>query len=179
MPLLAAGQARDALEGLSGRRLNGRWTVVELVKQNRFQTGSCFSIGYKVKDDAGTVAFAKVLDFSRALQEPDSADALNRMTEAYLFERELLKICSGLNLTKVIKGLDYGEIEVDNVPLRKIYFIISEIAECDVRKYMAENGPGYLSWRLAILHDVATGLSQLHKRGVYHQDLNGFILEGD
>jgi eukaryotic-like serine/threonine-protein kinase len=93
------------------------------------------------------------------------------MIEAYLFERELLKLCAGLNLTKVIKWLDYGEMEVDNVPLRKLYLIISGIAEGDVRKYMSENGPGYLSWRLEVLHNIATGLHQLHKKGIFHQDV--------
>jgi serine/threonine protein kinase len=151
--------------------LNGRWKVVDLIQKQSFQTGSCFSVGYVVQDKDGTKAFAKVLDFSRALQEPDTAKALNEMTDTFIFERSLLEICGTHGLTRVVRGLDYGDVSRQDVPLGKLFFIIFEMAEGDVRRYMNSNSKAYLSWRLHVLHDVAIGLNQLHSKNILHQDL--------
>ena len=165
------GESLRPIEKLSGQQLNARWTVLELVQRNSFQTGSCFSVGYIVANSNGGKAFAKILDFSRALQANNTVDALKEMTEAYVFERDLLEICNGLNLTRVVKGLDHGEIPCKDVPLGKLFFLVFEVADGDIRRYMSSNSKSYLSWRLGILHDAAIGLNQLHAKKIFHQDL--------
>ena len=160
------------IESLVGTKLNDRWTLVELLARQEFQTGSCFSVGYKVEDNKGGIAYAKILDFSRALQDDDTALSLRRMTDAYVFELDLLKICAGLKLTRIIRGLDYGDFPCNGVPLSRLYFIVFEIAETgDLRKYVNTEGAGPLSWRFQLLRDITSGLRQLHVNGVLHQDL--------
>ena len=171
MTSLDTSTPERAIEGLVGETLKGRWKVVELVQKQAFQTGGCFSVGYAVEDKDGRRAFAKILDFSRALQEPDTARALNEMTDAYIFERSLLEICGARGLTRIVRGLDYGELARSDVPLGKLFFIIFEMAEGDVRRYMNSNAKAYLSWRLRVLHDIAVGLNQLHTNNIMHQDL--------
>ena len=171
MTLLDAGETKRPIDSLAGETLAGRWKVVELIRRLSVQTGSVFSVGYVVQDKDGNKAFAKILDFSRALQAEDTAKSLNEMTEAYIFERSLLELCGKHSLTRVIRGLDYGEIARPDVPLGKLFYIVFEIAEGDIRKYMNSNSKTHLSWRLGVLHDVAIGLDQLHRKKIIHQDL--------
>lgn len=171
MTYLDTTTAAKPIERLVGETLNNRWKVIEFIQRQSFQTGGNFSVGYVVEDKDGTPAFAKVLDFSRALQEDDTARALNQMTESYIFERSLLELCGKHGLTRVVRGLDYGELSRNDVPLGKLFFIVFEMADGDVRRYMSSNSKAYLSWRLRILHDVATGLQQLHNKNILHQDL--------
>lgn len=161
------------IEQLVGTVLNDRWKIAELLPKASFQTGSCFSVGYVVEDsqNSDSKAFAKVLDFSQALQQPDTASALNEMTQSYIFERSLLELCGKHNLTRVVRGLDYGDLARSDVPLGKLFFIVFEIAEGDVRKFVNLNGGGQLSWRVRTLKDIALGLSQLHGKRAFHQDL--------
>jgi serine/threonine protein kinase len=171
MAYLDSTTTAKPVECLAGETLNKRWKVIELIPRQSFQTGSNFSVGYVVEDTDGTRAFAKVLDFSRALQESDTAHALNQMTESYIFERSLLELCGKHGLSRIVRGLDYGEISRTDVPLGKLFFIVFEMAEGDVRRYMSSNSKAYMSWRLRILHDTATGLQQLHNKNILHQDL--------
>lgn len=169
MTLLGTGER--PVESLVGAKLNERWTVTELIEKKSFQTGSCFSVGYIVEHDNGTRAFAKVLDFSAALQADDTARSLRDMTDAYVFERSLLEMCGTHGLTRIVRGLDYGDLVWKDVPLGKLFFMIFEMAEGDVRRYMNSNSKSYLSWRLHVLHDIAIGLAQLHAKRIHHQDL--------
>jgi len=105
------------IETLAGTTLNGKWLITELLPQAAFQTGSCFSVGYRVTGPDGSRAFAKVLDFSAALQQKDTARALSEMTDAYIFERTLLEMCGSSGMSRVVKGLDSGDIAFKDVPL--------------------------------------------------------------
>jgi serine/threonine protein kinase len=80
-------------------------------------------------------------------------------------------MCGTSGMTRVVKGLDSGDLAFKDVPLGKLFFIVFEMAEGDVRKFMNANGDGQLSWRFKVLKDMALGLNQLHQRRVYHQDL--------
>ena len=55
----------DSLEGVN---LGNGWTVKEKIVRKPTSTGGCFSVGYKVVDSEGKVAFLKALDFSEALR---------------------------------------------------------------------------------------------------------------
>jgi hypothetical protein len=137
MTLLDSEEAQKPIEALAGMTLNNRWRVIELIQRDAVQTGSVFSVGYVVEDNKnGSRAFAKVLDFSRALQADDTARALNQMTESYIFERSLLEICGNHGLSRVVRGLDFGEVTRSNVPLGKLFFLIFELADGDIRKYI-------------------------------------------
>ena len=93
---------------LVGLSLPGGWTVVERLERLPVQTGSCFSEGYGIVREDGTKAFLKALDFAAALKADDPARALQAMTEAYNFERDLLQRCQRMD--RVVRGLEDGKV---------------------------------------------------------------------
>jgi len=159
---------------LLGLRLEGGWKVVELLKRPPAATGGHFSVSYKVIDQNGRTGFLKALDFSKAFQDPiDTARALEAMTKAYNFERDILKKCKNQRLSKIIIPITDGSV---NVPgevsdYKKVMYLIFELADGDVRKFYNLSKKIDLAWCLRSLHNTAVGLRQLHSRGIAHQDL--------
>jgi eukaryotic-like serine/threonine-protein kinase len=68
-------------------------------------TGGCFSEAYIVEQAPGRQAFLKALDYSRAMNAPDPAIALQALTESYNFERDLLMTCSDRRLDRVVTAI--------------------------------------------------------------------------
>ncbi len=76
-------------------------------------------------------------------------------------------------MRRVVTPLDAGEINVPNFspPLDKVYYVIFENADGDLRNQYME--PGDKSW-LSIfkaLHHVTIGAHQLHQASIAHQDI--------
>jgi eukaryotic-like serine/threonine-protein kinase len=159
----------DVLEDLLGVSLPEGWKVNERLTRKSFQSGSCFSVGYVV-NRGQEKAFMKAFDFFGALQQNDPIAALNELTETYLFERELLESCGAAKMTKVVRAISSGTVDDVRAPLGKVFYLLFELASGDVRAHLVESNRG-LGWRIRCLHHIATALQQLHKRGIYHQDL--------
>lgn len=154
----------NAALNLVGRRLND-WTVVE-----RLQTEGQFSVAYAVTDDAGRRAFMKVLDLVSVFGELEEQRAA---IDDYLAERDLLLLCGEERMTRVVTALDHGRVTLDGFlpPLATVYFIVFEFAEGDMNRALSEAGSVDVDVRLHLLHDLAVGLRQLHRRKIAHQDL--------
>lgn len=165
-------------ERLEGRTLEGGWVVADRVELEKGMTGSNFSIGYQVERN-GHQGFMKVLDISAALGMPDPAKALQDLTTAFNFERDILKACKGLS--RVVTALDEGSVvEKLDDRVEVAQYIIFELAQSDLRKFMLTQQYDS-ALNLRTLHHVATGLEQLHARNVAHQDLkpSNVLLFGD
>ena len=156
---------------LAGKKLRNGWTVVKLMKRPPSATGGNFSASYVVRSDNGKKAFLKAMDYREALMSPDPAKALQRLTEVYNFEREILEKCKYRRLTRVVTVLDAGKINgTPSDPSSVVQYLIFELADGDIRSYV----PGHnieLSWILRRLHQVAVALRQLHYNGIAHQDI--------
>src|SRR5439155_2254454 len=137
--------------------LDGDWTVVEAIELAEDHTGGHFSQGYVVKRKDGLQAFLKALDFSKALTSEDPARALQAMTEAFNFERDILSQCRGLD--RIVRVYGEGKVTVSG---QTVQYLIFELAKGDVRSYVLISKRFNLVWTLRALHHVATGLSQLH-----------------
>lgn len=161
------------IEQLSGLRTNDGWVIGELVKKQAYQTGGFFSVGYLVQheDDPNRVGFLKALDFSKAQEASDQVRALEDMTRTYNFERDVLALCRGANLDRVVVAIADGSIAVPDVPFGAVSYLIFELADGDVRKHAILKNEVDAYWSLQALHQIATGLSQLHTQGIFHQDL--------
>lgn len=160
-------------KSLLGLDLPNGWKVIEALPAPKYQggTGGFFSTGYIV-EKGGQRAFMKALDFSAALQAPDPALALQSLTEAYNFERQVLINCRDKRLSRIILALDDGKINVDpKSPVGVVQYLIFELAENDVRKQLNRHQDLDLAWRLRTIHQVAVGLRQLHNEEIAHQDL--------
>lgn len=162
---------------LIGLVLDNEWTVLDEVRIGRNTTGGTgafFSVAYNVINRKGEKAFLKALDFSEMLDPSrgDPLQTLNRLTQDYLFEVELLEKVNGRKLDRIVLSLNTGRVYIEeNNPLSIVPYIIFELAEGDVRKFINFTDNIELAWKLKVLHHVATGLKQLHSVGVSHQDL--------
>lgn len=164
-------------ERLEGRYLKDGWRVIERVPVQEGMTGSNFSIGYRAEQSGGRGGFVKVLDISKAMSSTeDPARLLEELTTAFNFERNLLQECSGLS--RVVSALSEGAVQ-EGVEVAQ--YIIFELAESDLRKLgLSLSFDNALNFRT--LHNVAVGLSQLHGKGIAHQDIkpsNVLIFERD
>ncbi len=173
-------------EMLVGRVLPGGWVIAEQLQLGPGHTGGNFSVPYRITSpgDAGgshEVRFLKALDLTRALETSgDVVDALNRLTEAYGFERDLVLECADRRMKNVVLGLDAGSLDFDEADLdpvfhmfKRVPYIVFECADCDVRGGVARGiSEGFdEAWAFRVLHGAANGLGQLHQASIEHQDL--------
>lgn len=157
---------------LVGHILPGGWRVVKRLERPPKATGGFFSVGYIVEQD-GKRAFLKALDYSKAFRESDTARVLQSMTSAFNFERDILAKCNEKHLNHVVMAILDGKYDVPGITagISAVDYLIFELADGDVRKYLDISGVFDTAWALRCLHHIATGLSQLHGQGIAHQDL--------
>jgi serine/threonine protein kinase len=141
-----------------------------------------FSVGYIAEDSSGRRAFLKALDLSLAASAPDPTRELQELLSAFNFERDLLSHCRDRRLDRIVLAVDYGQIIVDPVLYASLVpFILFELADGDVRRVMGASRLFDSAWSLRALHQVAVGLSQLHRQEIAHQDVkpsNIMLFEG-
>ncbi len=163
-------------ERLEGITLKNGWRVVERAGGARRPTGGCFSVGYTVESPSGQRAFLKAFDFfSQISQWEDPARELQPLLEAYNHERDLLNRCRDRKMSRIVRAIDDGTVTVPGDtrlgPVATVQYLIFELAEGDVRKQLDATNTFDVAWALRALHQIATGLEQLHRSEVVHQDL--------
>lgn len=159
-----------AAASLLGMTLNNKWKVIREV-HNGNTTGGHFSYGYIVCSETGEEAFLKALDLSPALNSPNWLEVVNDMTSAYLYERDMLFKCRDHRMSRVVRAIDEGEELVPGAFLPQVQYLVFELAEGDIRQQMQAVQQLDSAWILRTLHHVATGLDQLHRTGIAHQDM--------
>lgn len=164
----------NAANALLGLTLKTGWKVIYKIEKGDNDTGSFFSVCYKVEKD-GEVCFLKAYDFVKFFQvsDPESSmiDVINDMTTAYKYERDLSNHCKTKHVTKVAFVREAGEEVIPNYTVSIVPYLIFDMADGDVRRKLNFNKGLDYAWRLNSLHDIAVGLKQLHTIEVSHQDL--------
>jgi serine/threonine protein kinase len=152
---------------LEGKKIK-RWTVIKRRIKTPDDNSGYFSTCYEVEDDEGKKAFLKAYNYIYAFKgSAGSADTLKFMTENFTYERDLLNLCSGQRMRRVVVAIDSGEYaepgEVVPVP-----YLIFEIADGNLKSYLPNAD---LSWKLQSFHDALLGVGQLHHAKIAHQDI--------
>jgi len=171
----------SAVHALAGKRLKTGWYVKELVNAKPGSTGGNFSVCYTVEKD-GKEGFLKALNIMTFLRDdkPDLLEAMTEMLNTFNFEKELLTRCKNRNFSKVSRLLD---ADMENIPgflVANVYYMVFEKADADVRNYINFSNYIDFAWKLRSLHNVATGIKQLHSIDISHQDIkpsNVFVFD--
>lgn len=162
-------------ENMIGIELNDGWVVEEKIeKEEGIDSGGNFSVCYIVKNKASNIrAFLKVIDYAKILgtKTIQTADQMYLATSAYIYEREILKKCVNKKLDKIIKAYTFGEYNDSTNLYNKISYIIFELADYDVRKFLFQLELLDYAWVIRSLHSITIGIKQLHTNKIAHQDL--------
>lgn len=159
-------------EQLEGKILDAGWRVLNQIPRPAHATGGCFSQCYMAESEDSSRAFVKALDYSRAFETPDPARALEAMTVAFNFERDLLAKCKDRHMDRVVRILGHGTIRIEGAPAGGVVqYLIFELADEDIRSHLSLSEKVDVAWKLRCLHHIATGLQQLHTAGIAHQDV--------
>lgn len=162
----------SSAEQLLGLDLNNGWKVISDIGREVNSTGGYFSKCYIVENRDGNRAFLKALDLSPAFRTSDPAFHLKQITEAFVFERDVLTKCKEERLDHVVIAIEDGTVRFENaVDGGVVQYLIFELADSDVRRQANLNERFDNAWSLRSLHNVAVGLQQIHTHGIAHQDL--------
>ena len=140
--------------------------------RNTHGTGGTFSVPYLARDNRGRPGFVKAMDFHEGLTATDPAAEIQRMTEAFNFERGVLEYCQRHRLSRVIELIDAGVHRADSGNVTDVVqYLVFEVAQGDIRAYIANERIWERAVALRTIHGVAAALQQLHRVRVAHQDV--------
>lgn len=175
---LAASLADPAINPtLTVQGENATWRVLRLVSRGDNATGSNFSTGYVVSDQEGKEYYLKAVDLPRVIQFAPSyrespVAALNEATKAFLYEARISDYCRSGGAHRVVCAVDHGELLLDpRRPMDLVPFLVFELADGDIRAVSVRTNWIDFEWIFRVLRDTATGIRQLHKLNVAHQDI--------
>ena len=173
---LCGGPPKDRL---LGKTVGSGWAVVEALYRPEGATGGAFSTGYFVERN-GVRAFLKAMDLTNALLSPveTQLQELSRVVDTIQFEGMLLQRCAEQGLSRVIRLIEQEVVETDTASsdaiqkaAARVHVFIFELGGKDVRQNFGSATPEDARLRLAVSHDIAVAVQQLHKTGIAHQDL--------
>ncbi len=156
-------------QSLLGLTTDSGWRVKEQLN-NQLGSGGNFCVRYIAESKDGTVGFLKAMDLSGVIGD---IHKLQETVNQYLFEQDILDVCKGRKLTRVVTPLDAGKIIVPNfdAPLNTVYYVVFELADGNLREKHLESSQKRWVPAFSALHHVAVGIEQLHRAGIAHQDI--------
>ena len=158
---------------LTGTTLPGGWVLIEKYEKKQGDTGGQFSVQYKA-ERGGMEFFVKIIDIEKALRQADLekwTETIKKQIAAFDYERDLLERCREHSLSKIVRVLDANMIPIQENNPYPIPFLVFEKADGNVRDFIEFQDEVDFAWKLKSLHDIATGIQQLHSMQVIHQDL--------
>ena len=162
---------KQAAHLLEGRTLDGGWVVGEKIEKSRDGSAGIYSCYYKVTQ-GDRKGFLKAFDYSSASKISENfAAEIQNITATFNLEKEILEMCRDNGCKNVIEILDTGATnipEADEYP--RVEYLILELADSNLNEAL-EDPNVTLEWKIKSLHQLAKGLSELHKLSIAHQDI--------
>lgn len=160
-------------EQLEGMKLADGWTVLKRLQRGRTSTGGENSAQYIVENVDGRKGFLKAMDYTEALKAPDTAEFMQALTRAYLFEKSICEKCKKKGLRRVLHAIASGSVNPHPEEFAtKVEYLVFELADHgDIRSHLDAHADLDLAFLLRAIHHVAVGLSELHRTQIAHQDL--------
>lgn len=167
---------------LSGNQI-GEWHVHEIIDVQDGKGVADYAMFYKVRNGVGEEYLMKVLDLYQCYRHPlmkgqRRSEIIEDAMRYFRYERRLAEHCKNKSATRVISYVDSGEIEIESYPHPVVSYIVYEKSN-DVqtvvdfsKKVNQTERIQTLAEKLKLLHDVTTGLHQLHGIQVSPQDLS-------
>lgn len=168
-----------AASHLAGRKLPGKrskklWTVVKEIEPDNDHTPGQFSVGYIVESENGETAFMKASDLNLMMgsEGDDLIARIQGALSAHQFERSVLEYCHGSNMDRIVTAIDHGDcpVVVDGIQ-DAVFYLIFELAKCDLRSQVVEKERADDLWRITALHHMSIAIQQLHHGGICHNDI--------
>ena len=158
------------MPNLIGKKTIKGWEIVEALALPPDHTGGYFSKCYFVERGSDK-AFLKLIDIS---QIKDFAQLFQGLAE-FRYETQLVQASTNKRLSRVVRLLESGELEVDPTNptpiLQKLPYLVFERGQGDIRDTVDVSKSVLDKWRLCVLHRAASGLLQLHQANIAHQDI--------
>ncbi|RFC64783.1 protein kinase domain-containing protein [Mesorhizobium denitrificans] len=163
----------SAAAKLLNLEVDGGWKVEKQLERSPNGTGGMFSHSYLAKKE-GRIAFLKAFDFSDAFEPgADTLKTLGVLTASFEHERDILEHCRGRRMSHVSLAIGHGYVDVPGMSAMegRVYYLLFEKADGDVRVQMDEADASDAVWCMRALRDACLGLAQVHREIIAHQDL--------
>ena len=126
--------------------------------------------GYPARNDKGDAGFVKVLDTRINRDLPDPLADLKLRIDVFQYERQILEQSIHRGMSAVVRAIGFGILDDANSS-NPIYYLVFEMAKCDLREQVDLSRRFDLAFRLRVLHRAAVGIQQLHGDQIAHQDI--------
>lgn len=169
------------VESLLGQQLEGGWVVTKIRASLPEASGACHSLGLVARHPDGREAFMKVLDTTVDREKSDPLLDLKLRIDVFACERQLVEKCLTQGMSRVVRAIGFGELDPEGAA-NPVYYLLFELADCDLREQADLNRRFDVAFRLRVLHKSAVGLQQLHWAQIAHQDVkpsNVLVFSGE
>jgi eukaryotic-like serine/threonine-protein kinase len=156
-------------EQLEGSVLDGGWVIHDKLSTTDAQERRACTVCYAGKGPAGEDVFVKAVDFRHVDLEGDT-EWLGRMVGQYNNEKAIAALCADESLSRVIRLLAHGKVEVAG---SAVQYLVFEREDDSIHQKVEEYSPGFaaVADRLLLLHGVASAVRQLHGVSTAHHDI--------
>lgn len=175
-----------ASSNLSGCKIDD-WVVGEMIAtpQNFTSKGAAdYALFYNVSNSEGTECVMKVLDLYGCYMHPlmkgqEHSAIIQEAMRDFRYERNLAEHCKKHNTRRLISYVDSGETYIMDFPNPLVCYIVYEKSEGTVldvldfsKKVSQTERIQSIVYKLKLLHDITSGINQLHRIKISHQDLS-------
>jgi serine/threonine protein kinase len=178
-----SGIGENPAERLQGSKLANDWVVGNKLatgqRSGNDATGGFFSVSYEAINGKKR-AFLKAFDIIQPIKLAIANNELfttelMQQLQAFEFEAHLHTLCASKKMKRIVRILDYGQTSVTPLPgeqISTVPYMIMELADGgDVRCYIQQSKNIDYAIKLTYLRDIASGLLQLHRAQIAHQDI--------